>query len=170
MKPSNRERIANPKAVRKHFIYDPATGIFGRKVKGKVNLQVTTAVSSNGYRVVSYGSQQWLEHRLIWAYMTGEWPEYIDHIDGDRLNNRWDNLRSVSKSVNNRNSKRPARALPRGVYRRNKKYIAQIRGPDGACEYLGTYPTPEEAATAYRTRALEIDPMSRYASHVHDAR
>ena len=48
-------------------------------------------------------------HRVIWAIMTGEWPEHeIDHIDGNGLNNRWANLRDVSHDANGKNSKRPS--------------------------------------------------------------
>ena len=42
--------------------------------------------------------------RLCWLVQTGDWPEHtIDHIDRDTLNNRWDNLRDVTQSVNNQN-------------------------------------------------------------------
>ena len=45
--------------------------------------------------------------RLCWLVQTGDWPKHtIDHIDRDTLNNKWDNLRDVTQSVNNQNKSR----------------------------------------------------------------
>ncbi|WP_425359496.1 HNH endonuclease signature motif containing protein [Borborobacter arsenicus] len=46
-------------------------------------------------------------HRIIWFLEKGCWPDVIDHIDGDGLNNRIDNLRDVSQAENMRNAARP---------------------------------------------------------------
>lgn len=59
-----------------------------------------------GYRCGRLNYQYVLAHRVIWKIMTGDEPDAIDHIDGDRSNNRWKNLRSVTTSVNNRNVSR----------------------------------------------------------------
>ena len=53
------------------------------------------------------GGKNYLEHRIIWAWMTGEWPEkMIDHIDQNPLNNRWSNLREADNATNQQNSSR----------------------------------------------------------------
>ena len=44
-------------------------------------------------------------HHLIWLYMTGEWPNCIDHINGVRTDNRWGNLRNVTIQENGKNTK-----------------------------------------------------------------
>lgn len=57
----------------------------------------------------STGTKSFIVARVIWAWMTGEWPEkgyYIDHIDQDPTNNRWDNLRLVSPAENGQNYRR----------------------------------------------------------------
>ena len=59
-----------------------------------------------GYTVCTVGifHKNYRSHRVIWLYVTGEWPEKcIDHIDRDATNNRWSNLRQVTRSQNSRN-------------------------------------------------------------------
>jgi len=64
----------------------------------------TNINSGHGYRGVSVNQTNYLAHRVIWAMMTGAWPEdEIDHINGDRADNRWSNLRSASRTRNARN-------------------------------------------------------------------
>ena len=57
-------------------------------------------------RPYAYGDilgQKCYAHRAAVALMTGEWPDVVDHIDGDKTNNAWSNLRSGSKSDNAKN-------------------------------------------------------------------
>ena len=67
---------------------------------GKVALN---AKHGAGYRHGNLLSRNALAHRAIWKLVTDEDPDEIDHIDGDRSNNRWVNLRAVSSSENSRN-------------------------------------------------------------------
>jgi len=53
-----------------------------------------------GYKGVNYNL---FEHCVVWLLARGEWPEEIDHLDGDGLNNKLENLRNVTRSENNRN-------------------------------------------------------------------
>ena len=51
-------------------------------------------IGSDGYLHIEIDGQDCLAHNLAWLYMTGEWPPgEIEHIDGDKLNNAWANLR-----------------------------------------------------------------------------
>jgi len=61
-----------------------------------------TAVNA-GYRYGAVGDVNFLAHRVIWKMSTGLEPDQIDHIDGDRQNNRFCNLRNVSETANKRN-------------------------------------------------------------------
>jgi hypothetical protein len=98
-------------------------------------------------------------HRLIAEAEHGFIPEdmFVDHIDGDPLNNRRGNLRVVTKAQNAANAKsRGGASQYRGVYKaRSGKWAAQI-AKEGQRISLGHYETEEEAAAAYDEAAKEL--------------
>jgi len=109
------------------------------------------------YLQIRVDDRQYYAHRLAFLYMTGEWPEhYVDHIDGDGLNNRWDNLRGATNAQNQHNAKNWSTNTTgfKGVCfaKDTGKYQAQITQNKKAI-YLGQYDTPEEAHAAYRGAA-----------------
>ncbi len=55
------------------------------------------------YRRVSIDGEKYLVHRLIYFYMTGKWPNIVDHNDGNGLNNKWKNIRNTDKAGNAKN-------------------------------------------------------------------
>lgn len=57
-----------------------------------------------GYRVCEIFGRPYKVHRIIWFLEYGYWPEVVDHIDGDGLNNLLENLRDVSQAENTRNA------------------------------------------------------------------
>ena len=83
---------------------------------------------------------------------------YVDHINGDRLDNRRCNLRLVNPRQSRMNSglRRTSRSGYKGVtlIRKNGSWQAQIKAPDKNI-YLGVYKTAEDAARAYDKAALE---------------
>lgn len=117
---------------------------------------------------VEDGRTRWVSmHRLVWAWEHG-WenvPRWIDHINGDPMDNRLANLRPTTLSLNahNARSKRRVSGLPRGVWP-NK---GSGRSPFYACInhrnktlYLGVFPTAEQASEAYedaRRRIMEYE-------------
>jgi hypothetical protein len=81
---------------------------------------------------------------------------YIDHIDGDGLNNQVANLRIVTRTENQWNRRNDkSRCQYRGVYYRDNRWRAKI-GVNGKTVNLGTYETPQEAAKAFDAAALRI--------------
>ena len=87
--------------------YDEGKGRFyyivtGRGIKGKGS--EAGCVEGSGYRVITIKSVRYYEHRLVWLYVNGAWPEdQVDHINGIVTDNRIVNLRSVTNSENRKN-------------------------------------------------------------------
>jgi len=86
--------------------YNAATGKFTRIINsgnGKIGDTLGGLHKRTGYIIVSVLGQQLRAHRLAYLYMEGYMPKNIDHINGDKTDNIWTNLRDVSASENSRN-------------------------------------------------------------------
>lgn len=96
--------------LKEFFNYNPDTGVFTRiKSTSKVALKGSIAggMTKNGYLIISVGKNRHYAHRLAFLYVEGKFPEVIvDHINGDKSDNRWLNLRQATYSENNCNNKR----------------------------------------------------------------
>ena len=123
-----------------------------RWTKRFVGKKAFIAKMPNGYRFGRVFGKGFLSHRVIWALVHGEWPKgHIDHIDGDRANNRISNLRDVPEHLNHRNNarKRGTKAPYNGVSqdKRTSKWVARIHY-DGLSRHIGVFETLDEAITA----------------------
>lgn len=108
--------------------------------------------SGRGYWLIRINKKLYQAHRLAWLYMAGEWPtDQIDHIDGNPLNNKWENLRTVSQQENSRNSKLSATSTSgvTGVSwdTRRGNWRAHIT-VDAKQKYLGAFDKKEDAIIA----------------------
>ena len=83
--------------------YNHETGEFKWLVsRGKAKLgELAGTVGLNGYRQIGYKGFSVLAHRLAWYFSYSEVPEYIDHVNSNRDDNRIGNLRSCSQQQNN---------------------------------------------------------------------
>jgi len=100
--------------LKEELEYNPLDGSFIR-LKSRGNQHGGSTINSkpnrNGYIDIRvHGleeagqSKKYKAHRLAWLYMTGSFPKHdIDHIDHSRANNKWDNLREVTKQENAKN-------------------------------------------------------------------
>ena len=157
--------------VREVLHYDPETGVFTWRVRMSNAIHADTTAGAietvQKYRAIGLDGYSYKAHRLAWLHMTGEWPPHeIDHINGDRADNRWANLRSATKSENQQNM-REGRSNGTsgflGVSKRKHKtavpWLAQIR-INGRGYNLGQYATPEEAHSAYLEAKRKMHPFS----------
>lgn len=137
--------------------YDQETGIFTwiKYIQSK-NRNGTKAggMRADGYQAIYLRYKQYMAHRLAWLYMTGNWPNGdLDHIDGNRQNNRISNLRECTQSLNNQNQRKAKSFNTTGYlgvsYRKeNNRYRARI-GLNKKVIHIGDYLTAEEAHAAY---------------------
>ena len=168
---SNANSKPTVEQVRQKFSYNPETGeIFHATSLFKKRIgTVAGNVSPTGYRLVKIKSKSFPAHRIAWVLHYGEWPlDDIDHINGIRSDNRIQNLRLCTQSLNNQNLKK-ARAdnqcgyLGVGVEhihlkRKNiviKRYRARIM-MYGKSKSLGNFDCPKLAHLAYLEAKREL--------------
>lgn len=150
--------VEDRNAVLQFLNYDPATGFFTHIrpiAKGWFTPPGTRAgtKTKKGYIRICVNGRQVFAHRLAWLIAYGSPPKgYIDHINGDRSDNRIANLRVVNKAMNAQNRQGANSNNSHGflgvTYRPRQGWLAQI-GIDGKQKVLGYFGTPEEASATY---------------------
>ncbi len=143
--------------------YDPGSGALSWKRKSSANSRVKVGSSAGcweptGYLRVWIDGKRYVAHRLVWLYVTDEWPvAMIDHIDGDPTNNRWGNLRAATNSENKANGKtyRKRSGLPKGVKWNGDRYGAQIVH-NYKHYHLGSFDSLDDASAAYASAAKRL--------------
>ena len=102
----------------------------------------------DGYMQFEINGCKYLLHRVIFTLLHGFTPAFIDHINGDKSDNRIENLRNVTRAQNNRNSKRrkTSKSGVKGVswYARERKWVVRLY-IDGSNRFFGAFETLEEA-------------------------
>lgn len=139
--------------VRDRIYYEPETGevYWIKPSKYKYYLKGAEAgyySKQSGYYDIKFIGKSFRLHRIIWLYMTGEWPKgQIDHINQVRSDNRWLNLRDVTNRQNSHNRKSNNKYI--GVYKRGlNRWEAQTTF-EGKCYYLGSFNSEQKALKVY---------------------
>ena len=114
-------------------------------------------VHPHGYLRISIDYRLYNAQRIAWLFINGKWPsKNIDHIDGNRSNNKASNLRECNHVQNAANRKISISNTSgfKGVsqIKSTGKWAAFIK-INGKSKNLGTFKTPEEAHEAYKSAA-----------------
>ena len=139
--------------IRSLFSYDPETGIFTRKETG----ENAVIGAGQGYFALKFSGFSVHAHRMAWFLVNGEWPEKeIDHINRNRSDNRYWNLRLATRAENcaNVTKHRDGKTPYKGIYAHGKRWAAALTH-NGKRKHLGTYDTPEEAKKIYDAAVIE---------------
>lgn len=133
--------------------YDPETGRFTRVfTSGGIPAgSACGTLDKDGYRKIKVRGKLYAAGRLAWLYMTGAWPkQQIDHINRDRSDDRWLNLREATplQQSGNRRVRSNSKTGVKGVYFRFGRYYSHIAVGRG-------FETADEAQVAYLARAKE---------------
>ena len=161
-----KERILEKQYLEECLSYEASTGVFTWKERPLHHFKstqwqkawntrfaglVTGYQDSQGHLQIKVDGTKYAAHRLAFIIMLGECPDYIDHIDQDKTNNSFNNLRACTTSQNKANVRGN-----KGVYpTRNGKWRAQIC-KDYKIKYIGTFDTQEEAMRAYQSKHVEL--------------
>jgi len=154
--------VITAEKLRELMEYDADTGVMRWRVRmsnfchaGRI---VGTLQSRRGLET-HIARKSYQVHRLIWLWVYGEWPKYtIDHINGNREDNRLCNLRDVSMMGNCQNQRR-AKSTSKtgilGVIKVGSRYKASITA-GYKLKHIGTFATAQEAHAAYLRVKREI--------------
>jgi len=113
-------------------------------------------MNAEGYVVLHLRRKSFPAHRVAWLLMTGDWPPQgmdIDHINRDRADNRWSNLRLATRSQNKNNS--IYIGVTKNVFPDGRVKWRARRVIDGKRVHLGNFDTFAEAREAYLERHTE---------------
>lgn len=120
----------------------------GKHVRGEIDRY--------GYRVVQIDKVRVKYHRAVFAFHHGYWPETVDHVNRNPLDNRIENLRAATRAQQQWNVLRTKKAKSGyvGVEQKGCRWRA-VTKINGRKIYLGSFATPEEARDAYLRKIAE---------------
>lgn len=156
----------NATSIREWLAYDPDTGYLTWKRSPATQIkagQKAGCVDKRGFIMIRIFGGYYQAHRLVWLHVHGEWPElYIDHVNGDRGDNRLSNLRLANASQNAQNRRTARKGSKSGLLgvrvHASGRFGASIQ-VDGVRHPLGTYDTAGAAHDAYVTAKRRLHPF-----------
>lgn len=150
------KREIDIETLRQHLVYDSEQGkIYSLHSRGNIKAGKELGTSNGeGYKTLNLLGQTFFLHRVAFAMHNGFWPEMVDHINGDREDNRAINLRASNKYLNARNASAKNGARFRGACKRSFGWEVSIMS-EGKQIYIGRFRDEVEAAYAYDLASLK---------------
>lgn len=149
--------------------YDPLTGLFRWRwdsakkpnVNSRDTKRIAGTINAYGRRVIKIKGRLYYCSRLAWLYIHGRWPDQeIDHINGNRSDDRIANLRDCSREENQHNTGLCSRNTSgyKGIYwsKQQSAWIATITRR-GTKQHLGSFDNADDAASAYAAAIHAVD-------------
>ncbi|WPH66212.1 HNH endonuclease [Klebsiella phage NKA196] len=143
----------------REYLYVDTTSTTGLRCKKAprtrtpVGAEAFTSKSNRGYYHGMLRRRNLQAHRVVFALTSGFFPPVVDHINGQRDDNRPENLRAANVLINNHNRE------AKGYYPFRGGYMARIAA-NGKQAYLGVYPTENEAREAYLKAKARLHPTT----------
>jgi hypothetical protein len=144
------------------FCYESSTGdILQKKKRSKIQVgKLAGTLRPTGYRYIEIQGKKYPAHHLVWFFETGSFPKFsLDHIDSNRSNNHFSNLREVTTKQNceHRGKQKNNSTGYKGVTfnKRLNKFIAQIQHNYKSI-HIGVFETAIEASLAYEKTAKSL--------------
>ncbi len=159
------------KQIKELIHYDKDSGVFTWKVD-RQNIakkgMVAGSSASDNYLVLTLFNKQYKAHRIAWMYEYGHFPkDNIDHINGNKKDNRIINLRDVTSLINHKNMSIDKRnkSGKTGVtwHKLSKKWIANI-SVDKRLVHLGYFENIEDAIK------VRQEAENKYSFHMNHGR
>ncbi len=152
-------------SLRELLDYDPKTGVFRWRNDSPKRMgpkryagQVATSFNGCNYAQLYIDGEKFIASRLAWLYMTGQWPEHqIDHINQNRMDDRWENLRAADRAQNCANRTLPSNNTSghRGVHFQQGRWLARITHRKVVYN-LGLFANKEDAIKAREEAAIRL--------------
>lgn len=149
--------------VRELFDYIDGDLYWKKSGAGRKSGALAGGIGVDGYRRIGINGMRYYTHRIIYIWHHAFCPPYLDHIDGDPLNNSINNLREATIRQNGMNRKKgkyydgkQTSSIYKGVvwHKRTKRWQVQIKIGD-KMEYFGSFAHEIEAAKAYNSVAIK---------------
>lgn len=165
MRPQDIKSNLTASRLREVLRYDEDSGLFywaslPHQCTSSIKVgDVAGWIENTGYRRILLDGKKYVQHRLVWLYVYGEWPpDRLDHADCDKSNNKLENLR-LANDFQNSGNKRIAKNNSVGfkgvTLHQSGRYHARIC-KNGKSKSLGLYDTPEEAFFAYENGSKNV--------------
>jgi hypothetical protein len=143
------DQIISQDYLREIFDYKDGKLYYKKKYAKTIRLgKKAGRLTSNGYWEISLHDKPYKAHRIIFMMFYGYFPKQVDHIDGNRINNKIENLREANNTLNQYNSKlrKDSKSGIKGVrwYPNYKKWVVDCR-VNGKRHHLGYFEDLNEA-------------------------